>query len=39
MAGGTSEVSASRAFLTVTAYVLIATTIAATSFARRDVTG
>ena len=27
-----------RAFFTVTAYVLIATTIAATSFARRDVT-
>jgi hypothetical protein len=38
VAGGTSEVSASRAFLTVTAYVLIAVTIAATSFARRDVT-
>jgi ABC-2 type transport system permease protein len=39
VAGGTSEVSASRAFLTVTAYVLIAAIIAATSFARRDVTG
>jgi hypothetical protein len=39
VAGGTSEVSASRAFLIVTAYVLVATTIAATSFARRDVTG
>jgi ABC-type transport system involved in multi-copper enzyme maturation permease subunit len=38
VAGGTSEVSASRAFLTVTAYVLIAVAIAATSFARRDVT-
>jgi ABC-2 type transport system permease protein len=38
VAGGTSEVSASRAFFTVTAYVLIAVTIAATSFARRDVT-
>jgi ABC-2 type transport system permease protein len=39
VAGGTAEVSASRAFLTVAAYVLIAVTIAATSFARRDVTG
>jgi ABC-type transport system involved in multi-copper enzyme maturation permease subunit len=39
VAGGTSAVSASRAFLTVTAYVLIAVVIAATSFARRDVTG
>jgi ABC-2 type transport system permease protein len=39
VAGGTSAVSASRAFLTVTAYVLIAVAIAATSFARRDVTG
>jgi ABC-2 type transport system permease protein len=39
VAGGTSAVSASRAFFTVTAYVVIATTIAATSFARRDVTG
>jgi ABC-2 type transport system permease protein len=39
VAGGTSEVSASRAFLTVTVYVLVATAIAATSFARRDVTG
>ena len=39
VAGGTSEVSTSRAFLTVTAYLLIAVTIAATSFARRDVTG
>jgi ABC-2 type transport system permease protein len=39
VAGGTSEVSASRAFLTVTVYALVATAIAATSFARRDVTG
>jgi hypothetical protein len=38
VAGGTSEVSAPRAFLTVTAYMLIAVAIAATSFARRDVT-
>jgi ABC-2 type transport system permease protein len=39
VAGGTADVSASRAFVTVTAYVLIAVVIAATSFARRDVTG
>jgi ABC-2 type transport system permease protein len=39
VAGGTADVSASRAFLTVTVYVLIAVAIAATSFARRDVTG
>jgi ABC-type transport system involved in multi-copper enzyme maturation permease subunit len=38
VAGGTSEVSASRAFLTVTVYVLIAAIIAGTSFVRRDVT-
>jgi ABC-2 type transport system permease protein len=38
VAGGTSEVSAARAFSTVTVYVLIATAIAATSFVRRDVT-
>jgi ABC-type transport system involved in multi-copper enzyme maturation permease subunit len=38
VAGGTSEVSASRAFLSVTLYVLVAATIAATSFARRDIT-
>jgi ABC-2 type transport system permease protein len=38
VAGGTTEVSASRALLTVTVYLLIAATIAATSFARRDVT-
>jgi ABC-2 type transport system permease protein len=39
VAGGTSEVSASRSFLTIAVYVLIAATIAATTFARRDVTG
>jgi ABC-2 type transport system permease protein len=39
VAGGTADVNASRAFLTVTVYVLIAVAIAATSFARRDVTG
>jgi ABC-2 type transport system permease protein len=38
VAGGTSDVSATRALLTVTAYVLIAATIAATSFVRRDIT-
>jgi ABC-2 type transport system permease protein len=38
VAGGTSEVSASRALFMVTVYVLIAATIAATSFARRDIT-
>jgi NADH:ubiquinone oxidoreductase subunit 6 (subunit J) len=38
VAGGTSEVSASRALLTVTAYLLIAAAIAATTFARRDIT-
>jgi ABC-2 type transport system permease protein len=38
VAGGTSEVSASRALLTVTAYILIAAAIAATTFARRDIT-
>jgi ABC-2 type transport system permease protein len=38
VAGGTTEVSASRALLTVTAYGLVAATIAATSFARRDIT-
>jgi ABC-2 type transport system permease protein len=37
VAGGTTEVSASRALLTVTLYLLIAATIAATSFARRDI--
>jgi hypothetical protein len=39
VAGGTSEVSASRAFQTVTLYLLVAAAIAATSFARRDITG
>jgi ABC-2 type transport system permease protein len=39
VAGGTTEVSASRALLTVAVYILIAATIAATSFARRDITG
>jgi ABC-type transport system involved in multi-copper enzyme maturation permease subunit len=38
VAGGTSEVTASRAFLTVTMYVLVAATIAAASFTRRDIT-
>jgi ABC-2 type transport system permease protein len=38
VAGGTSEVSATRAFVTVTAYVLVAAIIAGTSFVRRDVT-
>jgi ABC-2 type transport system permease protein len=38
VAGGTSEVSASRALLTVTAYALIAAAIAAASFTRRDIT-
>jgi ABC-2 type transport system permease protein len=38
VAGGTTDVSASRALLTVTVYLMIAATIAATTFARRDVT-
>ena len=38
VAGGTTEVSASRALLTLTLYVMIAATIAATTFARRDIT-
>jgi ABC-2 type transport system permease protein len=38
VAGGTSEVSTARAFLTVAAYVVIAVAIATTIFARRDVT-
>jgi ABC-2 type transport system permease protein len=38
VAGGTTEVSASRALLTLTLYLIIAATIAATSFARRDIT-
>jgi hypothetical protein len=38
VAGGTPEVSAARAFVTVAAYVAIAAVIAGTTFARRDVT-
>jgi ABC-2 type transport system permease protein len=38
VAGGTSDVSASRALLTVMVYVVIAATIAAATFARRDIT-
>ena len=38
MAGGTSAVSATRAFLTVAVYVTLAAAIAATVFSRRDVT-
>jgi hypothetical protein len=38
VAGGTSAVSATRAFLTVAAYVTLAAAIAATVFSRRDVT-
>jgi ABC-2 type transport system permease protein len=38
VAGGTSEVSATRAFLTVAAYVTLGAAIAATVFSRRDVT-
>jgi hypothetical protein len=38
VAGGTTDVGASRALLTVTVYLLIAATITATTFARRDVT-
>jgi hypothetical protein len=38
VAGGTSEVSALRAFGTLAAYMLIAATIAATTFVRRDIT-
>jgi ABC-2 type transport system permease protein len=38
VAGGTSEVSATRAFLTVAVYVLAAAAIAGTVFERRDVT-
>jgi ABC-2 type transport system permease protein len=39
VAGGTTDVSASRALLTVAVYLVIAATVAATTFARRDVTG
>lgn len=38
VAGGTSEVSATRAFLTVAFYVTIAAAAAGTIFARRDIT-
>jgi ABC-2 type transport system permease protein len=38
VAGGTSEVSATRAFLTVAVYVTLAAAIAGTVFSRRDVT-
>src|SRR6266540_3935294 len=38
VAGGTADVSVSRALLTVTIYVLIGAGIAATTFARRDIT-
>jgi ABC-2 type transport system permease protein len=38
VAGGTSEVSASRALLTVAVYAALAAAIAATMFSRRDVT-
>jgi ABC-2 type transport system permease protein len=38
VAGGTSEVSATRAFVTVAVYVAAAAAIAASVFARRDVT-
>jgi ABC-2 type transport system permease protein len=38
VAGGTPEVSATRAFLTVASYVTLAAAVAGTVFARRDVT-
>jgi ABC-2 type transport system permease protein len=38
VAGGTSEVSAMRAFLTVAVYATLAAAVAGTVFARRDVT-
>jgi ABC-2 type transport system permease protein len=38
VAGGTSDVSMTRAFLTVAVYVVIAAAVAATTFTRRDVT-
>jgi ABC-2 type transport system permease protein len=38
VAGGTSEVSAARAFLTVAIYVAAAAALAGTIFARRDIT-
>jgi ABC-2 type transport system permease protein len=38
VAGGTTEVSASRALLTLTVYLAIAAAISATTFVRRDIT-
>jgi hypothetical protein len=38
VAGGTSEVSALRAFLTVAVYVTVAAALAGTIFTRRDLT-
>ncbi len=38
VAGGTPEVSAARAFLTIAVYIIAAAAVAATVFARRDVT-
>jgi ABC-2 type transport system permease protein len=38
VAGGTPEVSAARAFVTVTAYIALAAAVAATVVSRRDVT-
>jgi ABC-2 type transport system permease protein len=38
VAGGTSAVSATRAFVTVAVYVAVAAVVAGTTFARRDVT-
>jgi ABC-2 type transport system permease protein len=38
VAGGTSDASASRALLTVSVYLVVAATVAAATFARRDVT-
>jgi ABC-2 type transport system permease protein len=39
VAGGTTEVSASRALLTLTVYLAIAAAASATTFVRRDITG
>jgi ABC-2 type transport system permease protein len=38
VAGGTPDVSAARAFLTIAVYVAVAGAVAGTSFARRDIT-
>jgi ABC-2 type transport system permease protein len=38
VAGGTPEVTAARAFVTVAAFVVVAAALAGTSFSRRDVT-